>query len=99
MAIEITGRHIDITDAVKAHAQARAERLRNEFSTIENIHVILDGEKYRQIAEVVVQAKNHLRIEASETSDDMIKSIDTAMGRTERQLLKAHEKIRDHRVR
>ncbi|TFH15646.1 MAG: ribosome-associated translation inhibitor RaiA [Lentisphaerales bacterium] len=99
MAIEITARHVDITDHVKAHAQGKAETLRDAFPGIESIHVILDGEKYRQIAEVVVQGKNHLRVEASETSDDMIKSIDTAVDRTERQVLKAHEKIRDHRVR
>jgi putative sigma-54 modulation protein len=98
MSIEVTTRHMSAPDA-KVHAQDKAEKLVELFPRIEHVHVILNVEKHRSEAEVVVQAKNHIRVEASETKDDMIAAIDVAMDRTERQLRKLRDKIQDHRVR
>lgn len=98
MSIEVTTRHMSAPEA-KTHAQDKAERLVESFPRIEHIHVILNVEKHRSEAEVVIQAKNHIRVEASETQDDMIAAIDVAMDRAERQLRKLRDKIQDHRVR
>ncbi len=99
MAIEVTARHMNCAPAAKVHAEEKAAKLQELFPRIEYIHVILDNEKHRQEAEVVVQARNHIRVEASESSEDMVNSIDVAMERAERQLRKLREKVQDHRVK
>ena len=99
MSIEITARHMNSTPEAKAYAQEKSEKLMELFPRIEHIHVIMDVEKHRQEAEVVVQAKNHVHVEASETSDDLVNSLDVAFERAERQLRKLREKVQDHRVK
>jgi putative sigma-54 modulation protein len=97
MAIEITSRHIDVDETVKDHARSKAEHIVGEFPRVEHVHVILDGQKYRQIAEIVVQAKNHIRVEASNTDEDMIKAIDLSAEKVQKQLRKARKKVQEHR--
>lgn len=98
MSIKVTVRHMSAPDA-KVYAQDKAEKLLALFPRIEHIHIILNVEKHRYEAEVVVQAKNHVHVEASETNDDILVAIDVAVDRTERQLRKLRDKIQSHRVR
>lgn len=97
MAIEITGRHIDITDVVKDYARKRVERLNEEFPRLQSVHVILDVEKYRHMAEVVVHGRAHGQVAGRETSGDMYASIDAAIDKVERQLRKNRERMVEHR--
>lgn len=92
MDIEITARHVSITDAVKDHARSKLSKVEVEFPRIDSIHVILDAEKYRYTAEIIVQAKKFLRLEAKETTDDMYAAIDTAVDRIEKRLRKSVDK-------
>jgi len=69
------------------------------FPGVEHVHVILDVEKHRHEAEVVVQAKGHIHVEAEESSSDMANSIDVAFERAEKQLRKLRDKIHEHRVK
>ncbi len=97
MQTTVTGRHVKITDAIRSYAGDKLEHAFTKYDRIENVHIILDIQKYRQIAEVVIQAKNHIRIEAEEDSDDMYASIDTAIARAEKQLHKLRDKIQSHK--
>jgi putative sigma-54 modulation protein len=98
MSVEITARHMDATQAMQDYARGRAEAILTEYPKVEHVHVILDAEKYRRIAEVVVQAKNQHRVEAKESSERMINSIDAAMDKVEKQLQRLREKIHDHKT-
>ena len=99
MVIEITGRHMDVTEAVKEYAQKKVERTVSEFPHVLSVHVILDVQKYRHIAEVVVQGKDHLHIEASEDSENMYASIDAVVDKIEKQLRRTREKVHNHKGR
>jgi len=96
--ISVTGRHMEITDAIKDHAHTAVQHGLREFSRIENVHVILDLEKYRHIAEVVIQAPNHIRVEAKEESDDMYVSIDGSVEKAAKQLRKQWDKMQNHKA-
>ncbi len=99
MAIEITGRHMDVSEAMKTYAQTRAAQLVGDFPRIENVHVIMDIQKFRHTAEILIQGA-HLRVEAMETSDAMYASLDIAFEKAERQIRRLREKINDgHRAR
>jgi putative sigma-54 modulation protein len=99
MSIEITARHMNIGEETQDYAREKAERLLEDFPRVEHVHVILDHQKHIYVAEVVVQGRNHIRIEAEESSDDVIASLDKAVERAERQLRKERDKVQDHRVR
>jgi putative sigma-54 modulation protein len=88
---------MDITDALRSYVQDKVEHAMEEFPRVESVHVILAVEKYRRIAEIVIQAANHIRVEAKEESDDMYVSVDAAVEKVSRQLRKLRDKVQDHK--
>lgn len=98
MSIEVTARHMNIGDEMQSYARGKAEELKADFPRIEHIHVIMDHQKHSYVGEVVVQGRNHIRIEADDTSDDIVVSLDRAFDKARRQLRKEREKIHEHRV-
>lgn len=91
MNIQISGRNIDLTDALKAYIHKKAEKLSHHFSPIISISVVLAVEREEQIAEAtinVAQFEGH----AKAKSIDMYHSIDQMLTKLETQLLKHKEK-------
>ncbi len=74
--VKITGRHLQITDAINDHVTKKIESLHLDYPKIIEAHVILEVEKYRHSAEVVLVCSNHITIEACEECDDMYAAID-----------------------
>ena len=99
MAITVTARHMEATSEIQSYAEEKAQRILDDFPRVEHIHVILDAEKHRRLAEFVVQAKNRIRVEAEESSGDLTASIDSAVEKVERQLRKLRDRVQEHRVR
>lgn len=99
MQITVTGRHMEVTDAIRDHTEEKITRELAEFPRVQSVHVILAIEKYRHIAEVVAQAPHHIHVEAKEESDDMYASIDRAVEKLEKQLHKVLDKLQDHKSR
>jgi len=99
MQITVTGRHLEITDALRDYAMDRVTQGLAEFPRVESVHVILDVEKYRHLAELVVQARNHIKVDAREESDNMYASIDGAVEKAEKQLRRLRDKVQDHKSR
>jgi putative sigma-54 modulation protein len=97
MPVEITARHMHAGAALQEYARNKAAQLIEDFPRIEHVHVVLDVQKHDSIAEVVVQAKNHIRLEASESSAQMRMSIDTAVEKVERQLRRLRDKVQDRK--
>jgi ribosomal subunit interface protein len=97
MSITITRRNTDILEDMHEYAQKKAEKLIETFPRIEYIHVILDLEGYRNISEVVIQGKNHIRIEADDAHEDMRTAIDASVKKASRQMNDLRKKHRDHK--
>jgi putative sigma-54 modulation protein len=98
--IKVTGRHVSITEAIKSYATGKIEHLHLDYPRIIEAHVILDVEKHRHFAEVILHCNNHITIEASEETDDMYASIDGVVAKIGRQMRKYKTKIlRNHRPR
>ncbi|MBN2162410.1 MAG: ribosome-associated translation inhibitor RaiA [Pontiellaceae bacterium] len=96
MQVSITGRHVNVTDNIKAHVEEKLERCLGMFPRIESIRVILDEEKLSKIAEVVIQGSNHIRISALEKSENLYDAIDRSIEHAERQMRKQRDKVQDH---
>jgi putative sigma-54 modulation protein len=100
LPIKVTGRHVSITDAIKDYAGKKVEGLHLDYPKIIEAHVILEVEKYRHIAEVVLICSNHITIEASAETHDMYASIDQVVDKIAQQMRKYKTKIlRQHRPR
>lgn len=99
MDVNVTCRHIDVTDALREHAFDKVEHALSSFPRIMDVHVILDVEKYRHKAEIVAHAKNHITVEAEHESDDMYVSIDHAVDKAAKQLRRLRDKVQDHKAK
>ena len=97
MMINITSRHADISNTQKDHVHAKLAAVLEAYPDVEHAHVIMDTQKFRHIIEVVVQGKNHLRIEAKEESDNMYASVDKVADKVDRQLRCLRDKAVDHK--
>jgi len=99
MIVNVTGRHVEITDVLRDHVHGRLEHALAGFPRVESAHVILMLEEYRQIAEIVLQAPNHVRVDAREESDDMYLSIDAAVEKAVKQVRKWQDRVQDHKAK
>jgi len=100
LPIKVTGRHVSITPAIKDYAEKKIEGLHLDYPKIIEALVILNVEKYRQSAEIVLVCNNHITIEATAETDDMYASIDQVISKIAQQMRKYKTKImRQHRPR
>ena len=93
MNVEITGRHVLITPAIRTYLTKRLRKLA-KITGSDNIsfHVIIDVEKERHTAEILLKSKLLDLAGKGETSD-MYSSIVRAVDKLERQALKQKSKI------
>src|SRR5579862_7998938 len=100
LPIKVTGRHVSITDAIKDYAQKKVESLHLDYPKIIEAQIILDVQKYRHSAEIILHCSNHITIEASSETQDMYASIDEVVDKIAQQMRKYKTKImRQHRPR
>jgi len=98
--IKVTGRHVAVTEPIVDYARKKVESLHLDYPRIIDAQVILDVEKYRHIAEVVLHCSNHITIDASAETSDLYASIDEAVGKIAQQMRKHKTRImRQHRPR
>ncbi|MCF7837772.1 MAG: ribosome-associated translation inhibitor RaiA [Candidatus Marinimicrobia bacterium] len=97
MEISVTGRHMEISDALRDYAQLAITNALRDFPRIESAHLVLEIEKHRHNAEINVQGPPHIRAEGKATTEDLYASIDAAIERAARQVRKHWDKMTDHR--
>ena len=98
MNVTVTGRHMEMTDALKAYIQTGLEKVESHFDNAFDADVVLDVEKHRHIAEVNLLA-NGVRIHSKEASSDMYASVDAALTKLEKQIRKYKDRINRHQPR
>lgn len=89
MNISITFRHVEPTDAMKAHATDKVAKLQKFLRQPMTAKVTLSVEKHEQVAEVRVSSGSE-HFEAKESADDMYSAIDLVIHKLERQV-QAHK--------
>jgi len=96
--LTISGRHVDVTDALRSHVEERIEHLQKYFDRITRVDVILSVEKFRHRAEVTLHG-NHMVAHADEVTDDMYASIDRAAHVIEKRVRRYKERLKRHHDR
>ncbi|HEX6624458.1 MAG TPA: ribosome-associated translation inhibitor RaiA [Pyrinomonadaceae bacterium] len=94
MQFEYTGRHMDVTPAIRAHVEEHFGKLDHIFvnSSTARAHVIIDVIKNRHNAEIILHWREHT-LTAKETNADMYGALTRAIDKLEKQALKLKKKI------
>lgn len=98
MRLTITGRHIEVTEALRQHIDSRMQRLERYGMRLDEAQVILEVEKYRHTAEVIL-ALNGAVIQGKESTNEMYASIDRVFDQMRRRIQKRKEILSDRKSR
>lgn len=95
MKFEYTGRHIEVTPALKSHVAEHFQRIDHLFDgTPASAQIIIEVEKGRHRSEVIVKWRNET-LAANTTLTDMYQSLSKTIDKIEKQALKLKNKIID----
>lgn len=85
MNIRVSGKNIEITEALKNTVAKKLKRLEKFFQPLTEVQVTLSVERLRQIVEITIPF-NGVVLRAEEASPDMYASIDEVIDVLERQI-------------
>ncbi|TSA15758.1 MAG: ribosome-associated translation inhibitor RaiA [Betaproteobacteria bacterium] len=95
MNVQISGHHVEVTQAIHDYVLSKLERIQRHFDHVIEISVILSVQKLRQKAEVSV----HMRgkdIHVESEDEDLYAAIDLMMDKLDRQIIKHKKKAYAH---
>jgi putative sigma-54 modulation protein len=98
MQVQISSRHMEMTDALKSYVEAGLEKLHSHFNKVIEADAVLTVEKHRHIAEITLHT-NGIRIHGKESSSDMYASVDAVLSKLDKQVRKYRDRINNHKPR
>jgi putative sigma-54 modulation protein len=96
--IQITGRHVEITDPMKDYAIDKISKIERFMNRIIDVNVIMDIQRMNHCVEIILKAGN-TKITSKASSTDMYVSIDQAVDKLEAQILRYKSKLQDHHAK
>lgn len=97
MHFSITGRHIEISEAMESYAREKSERLQRYYDRIESIEVIINQETTVFRVELVVHTNHRHTFVGQVDAPEYNEAIDLVVDKLERQLVKHKEKVRNRK--
>lgn len=91
MQVNISGQHLEVTDALRDYVNEKLERLSRHFDKITNVQVTMQVEKLKQKIEATLHIAGG-EVVANAEHDDMYAAIDLLADKLDRQLIKHKEK-------
>ena len=91
MNLNLTGRHLEITPAIREHVLAKLDKVKRHFDNVIDINVILSVDKLKQMAEASVHVSGKTIFAETEDSNLYV-AIDSLVDSLDRQILKNKEK-------
>ena len=100
MNISLTGRNIELTDAIKMHMTASIDTLKKFNMDIISLNVIASTQsrkgKEHSVIEFVINLAHKNSIIIKQVDDDLYAAIDMAISRAQKALRRIHDKESDH---
>ena len=98
----ITGRHFELTEAIKAYADAAVEGLNKYHLDIISAHTVISANetngKKGFVTEFIVNLKDKNTIVITQNDKDVYAAIDLAIERLKKSLRRHADKIKGHRI-
>ena len=98
MQIDITGHHVEVTEALRDYVGSKFDKLERHFDNVVDAHVVLTVEKLTQKAEATLNLSG-AKLYADALDEDMYAAIDGLIDKLDRQVVKHKEKRADHHRR
>lgn len=98
MNLNISGHHIDMTEALHDYVACKMGRIERHFDHVIDAEIVLEVEKQRHKAEATMQLRGGT-VHAEATMDDMYAAIDMMVDKLDRQTRRHKEKSKDHHNR
>jgi putative sigma-54 modulation protein len=98
MKIDITGRQIEVTPALRDFTLEKLRKLEKLLDGPLEVHVVLAVEKHRHLAEIQVKSRTAV-LSGTEETGDLYASIGEVADKLERQALKHKEKVTEKKRR
>lgn len=96
MQLHFTGRHLDITPALKTFAEKKMQRLKRRQNNITHINLIFQKERERYIAEATLRTAK-FETHATAEATDLYAAIDELVDKLLGQITKQKEKHTEYR--
>ena len=96
MKVNVTARNTVLTDAIREYAEKKAKKISKYFDDVMDVQVNLEVQKNLHNAEILADVKG-IFLKGYEKSEDMYASIDIAVDKIEKQLIKYKERLKDRK--
>lgn len=97
MIFEYTGRHVEVTEALRRHVEEHFSKLDQIFDdSTARAHIIIEVEKNRHMGEVLLHWREHT-LTARDVNADMYQALSRAISKIEKQAVKLKKKIIDRK--
>lgn len=98
MRIEVVGRNLPVTDAIREHAETKAAKLPRYFDGVQLVTLRLSREDHHHHGsfevELVVDVEKHPDFVTHAKGEDLYAAIDDAVQKSSRQLTDFKEKLK-----
>lgn len=91
MNLNLTGRHFEITPAIREHVISKLDKVKRHFDNVIDVNVILSVDKLKQQAEASLHLSGKT-IFAETADSNLYVAIDSLVDSLDRQILKHKEK-------
>ena len=95
MNLNITGHHIEVTEAIRSYTSEKLDRVIRHFDNVTSVKVILSVDKLNQKADATVHVRGK-DIHVESIDADLYAAIDALADKLDRQVQKYKQKSADH---
>ncbi len=92
MNLNLTGRHLEITPAIRSHVTDKIAKIKSHFDGVMEVTVVLSVDKLRQKAEGSVHLSGK-DVFVESDDDNLYVAIDSMVDKLDRQIVKHKEKF------
>ncbi len=100
MNVSFTGRHLELTEPIKAHLQAAADALSKFNMDIISFNAVVDSQKRRNkehfTVEFTINLAHRGTVVIKQKDEELYSAIDMAVERAQKSLRRIHDKETDH---
>jgi putative sigma-54 modulation protein len=93
LKINITGRHLDVTPAMKEYTQEKVEKLGRFYDRIHGVDAVLSDEGDRQVVEVKAHVGKGTTLVGKVENPDIYAALDLVVDKMERLITRYKEKL------
>lgn len=98
MQTQFVFRQMESSDAMRHYAEERLGKIRRYFSDPLKVSATFAVDKIQHVAHFEVTLRNGLRLQSSESTENMYSSIDMALAKMERQVRRYKDRITNHQA-